>query len=116
MKWLALFFLVLFLPPGAEAHALLIRTSPPKRAVLREAPKQVELWFNERLEPAFASVTLSEATGAAVPTKAAVVEGQDRKRLRLDLPRLPAGTYTVRFRVLSVDGHIAEGSFSFTVR
>jgi methionine-rich copper-binding protein CopC len=32
------------------------------------------------------------------------------------LPPLPSGSYTVRFRVLSVDGHVAEDSFGFSVR
>jgi len=27
----------------------------------------------------------------------------------------PAGTYTVRFRVLSVDGHVVESDFPFTI-
>ena len=32
------------------------------------------------------------------------------------LPALDPGTYTVRFRVLSVDGHIVEGNFSFMIK
>jgi methionine-rich copper-binding protein CopC len=103
------------LPEPAEAHALLVRTSPPKRAVLRDPPKQVELWFNERLEPAFATLTVSDRAGAAVGNGRASVDGDDRKRLRLELPPLPPGNYTVRFRVLSVDGHVAEDSFPFSV-
>jgi copper resistance protein C len=103
------------LPEPAAAHALLVRTSPPKRAVLRDPPKQIELWFNERLEPAFATVTLSDRAGAAVGTGRAIVGGDDRKRLTLELPALPPGNYTVRFRVLSVDGHAAEDSFPFSV-
>jgi methionine-rich copper-binding protein CopC len=101
---------------AVDAHALLVRSSPPKRAVLRDSPKQVELWFNERLEPAFASVTVSDRAGATYGTGSPVVSGDDRRHLRLELPTLPPGTYTVRFRVLSVDGHIAEESFTFTIR
>ena len=105
-----------YFPEPADAHALLVRSSPPKRAVLRDSPKQVELWFNERLEPAFATLTVSDGAGTAVGTGPAVVSGEDRKRLTLALPALPPGTYTVRFRVLSVDGHVAEDSFPITVR
>jgi len=100
----------------ADAHALLVRTSPPRRAVLRDAPKQVQLWFNERLEPAYASVTVSNQSGTEVSAMKAAVEGEDRKGLSLRLPPLEPGTYTVRFRVLSVDGHLAEDSFAFSVR
>jgi copper resistance protein C len=101
---------------SVEAHALLVRTAPPKRAVLRDPPKQVELWFNERLEPSFATLTVWDGTGSLVGNGRATVGADDRKRLTLDLPALPTGTYTVRFRVLSVDGHVAEDSFRFSVR
>jgi methionine-rich copper-binding protein CopC len=35
--------------------------------------------------------------------------------LRVSLPALPAGRYTVAWRVLSVDSHVTEGTFSFRV-
>lgn len=107
---------LLALPGTAAAHALLQKTSPPPRAVLRDAPKLVELWFNERLEPAFSTVTLSRDGGSPLRTGRASVGGQDPRRLALPLPPLPPGSYTVRFRVLSVDGHLAEDSFDFVVR
>jgi methionine-rich copper-binding protein CopC len=103
-------------PGSADAHALLVRTSPPKRAVLRDPPKQVELWFNERLEPAFATLTVSDGAGATVSGAQAMVGGNDRKRITVELPPLAPGSYMVRFRVLSVDGHVAEDSFGFSVR
>jgi copper resistance protein C len=100
----------------AYAHALLLKTSPPRRAVLRDPPKIVELWFNERLEPAYASVTVSAQSGSPVITSGGRVTGEDPKRLSLELPTLSPGNYIVRFRVLSVDGHAAEDSFTFSVR
>ena len=103
-------------PESADGHALLVRASPPKRAVLRDPPKQVELWFNERLEPAFAALSVLDQSGATVGGGRAIVEADERKRLILVLPPLPSGSYTVRFRVLSVDGHVAEDSFGFSVR
>jgi methionine-rich copper-binding protein CopC len=36
--------------------------------------------------------------------------------LSVSLPALSPGTYTVRYRVLSVDGHVVEGEFPFAVR
>lgn len=99
-----------------DAHALLVRSAPPKRAVLRDPPRQIELWFNERLEPAFAALSVVDSAGAPIHAGNARVGTDDRKRLTLELPELLPGTYTVRFRVLSVDGHVAEDSFSFSVR
>ena len=36
----------------ALAHAALVKTEPPRRAVLAKAPAQVRLWFNEEIESA----------------------------------------------------------------
>src|SRR5258705_8097471 len=38
--------------PPAGAHASLVRSTPAHRAVLGQMPERVQLWFNERLEPA----------------------------------------------------------------
>jgi methionine-rich copper-binding protein CopC len=37
-------------------------------------------------------------------------------RLSVGVPPLPAGSYAVKYRVLSVDGHVVEAEFGFTVR
>ena len=113
----ALFALVLMaaaaLPEPVAAHALLVKASPPKRAVLRDAPKEVHLWFNERLEAAYATVSVMHE-GAPVAIGDKVVDAKEN-RLSVQLPLLRPGSYTVRFRVLSVDGHVAEDSFGFSV-
>jgi copper resistance protein C len=104
----------LALPEPAEAHAQLVRTAPPKRAVLRDAPKQIQLWFNERLEPAYATIKVTRENAPVSIGKQAV--DADGKRLSVQLGEPASGSYTVRFRVLSVDGHVVEDSFTFSVR
>jgi methionine-rich copper-binding protein CopC len=61
-------------------------------------------------------VTVWSAAGAQVDRQDARVGPDDPKRLSVTLPALAAGTYTVRARVLSVDGHIVEATFPFTVK
>jgi len=100
----------------AGAHAVLVRSMPPGRATLVEKPDRVQLWFNERLEPAFSSVSVWSAAGTQVDAGDARVAQDDAKRLSVTLPALPPGTYSVRYRVLSVDGHVVDSSFSFTIR
>jgi methionine-rich copper-binding protein CopC len=112
----AILGLVLLLPMLAAAHASLVKSSPARRATLTTAPARVELTFNERLEPAYATVSVWDGTGRQVDLKDGAVPREDSRRLAVSLPALPAGTYTVRFRVLSVDGHVVESSFPFTVR
>ena len=35
-----------------QAHAALVKTEPPRRAIVAKAPAQVQLWFNEEIESA----------------------------------------------------------------
>jgi methionine-rich copper-binding protein CopC len=102
--------------PPAGAHAVLIRSAPPGRATLAEKPDRVQLWFNERLEPAFSSVSVWSSAGTQVDAGDARVGPDDAKRLSVTLPPLPPGAYSVRYRVLSVDGHVIDSSFSFAIR
>jgi methionine-rich copper-binding protein CopC len=54
--------------------------------------------------------------GRQVDTGDVRVGPDDLKRLSVDIPALAPGTYTVRYRVLSVDGHIVESELTFTIR
>jgi len=103
-------------PALAEPHAVLVRSVPQGRAVLSHPPDRVQLWFSERIEPAFSTMTVWNAAGAQVDRRDVRVGPEDPKRLTVTLPALAPGTYTVRARVLSVDGHVVETSFPFTVK
>jgi methionine-rich copper-binding protein CopC len=102
-------------PGAARAHAALVRSSPPRRATLAEPPARVELVFSERLEPAYSRLAVEDASGTRVDLGDAGVAHDDQRRLIVSLRPLTAGTYTVRFRVLSIDGHVVESMFPFTV-
>jgi methionine-rich copper-binding protein CopC len=104
------------LPGQVAAHASLVKSSPARRAALGTPPAKVELTFSERLEPAYAAVSVWDAQGRRVDREDATVPREDSRRLTVSLPVLPPGSYTVRFRVLSVDGHVVESSFPFSVR
>jgi methionine-rich copper-binding protein CopC len=101
--------------PGASGHAVLVRSSPAARATLTQAPGRIELWFNERLEPAYSTASVWDAAGMQVDRRDATVGPDDPKRLSIAIAPLPVGQYTVRYRVLSVDGHLVNASFVFTI-
>jgi methionine-rich copper-binding protein CopC len=103
-------------PDAVLAHAALVKSSPERRAAVIRPPTEVRLWFNERLEPAFSRLTVVDRDGRQVDAGDVRVGPDDPKRLSVGIPPLTPGAYTVRYRVLSVDGHIVEGEFSFTVR
>jgi methionine-rich copper-binding protein CopC len=102
--------------PAAEAHAVLVRSSPPHRAVLAQAPERVELWFNERLEPAYSTASVWSEAGSQVDARNVTVTTDDPRRLSVLLTTRAAGFYTVKYRVLSVDGHVVDSRITFTVK
>jgi len=107
---------VLLVPAVAGAHAVLVKSSPARRAVLTAPPSRVELVFNERLEPAYSTVSVWSAHDARIDDGKVVVGPDDPRRLTVGVLDVKTGSYVVKFRVLSVDGHIVEGTFPFEVR
>lgn len=96
------------------AHAMLDHASPQVGSTVTQSPKEVVLWFTEKLEPAFSSIEVRNAQGAPVSAGKARTTG-DGTELRVPLKALSPGTYTVNWRVLSVDTHRTQGNFTFNV-
>ena len=103
----------LALPAGA--HAYLARAQPASGSVVRESPREVTLWFTQRIEPAFSEVRVLDTAGKPVAAGPARFDAADGKALRAALPRLAPGTYRVKWRILSIDTHVSEGEFTFDV-
>lgn len=113
----AVFFLLLLLAPSPlSAHAYLVKSVPAQRAVLFRAPVKIQLWFNERLEPRYSSLTVNTAEGKPVEIGKTAVSAADPKQLAVSIKPLPAGHYLIKYRVLSVDGHVVQDQFPFTVK
>ncbi|WP_276354738.1 copper resistance CopC/CopD family protein [Cohnella caldifontis] len=100
--------------PPADAHAELVQTTPSAGERLSSGPAAVELAFNERLDPGGAKLTVLNDASRTVAggTPERFNEG---KSLRLKLPQLEEGNYTVSYSVISEDGHPVSGAFVFTV-
>ena len=102
-------------PRAGEAHAALVRSTPPARATVTAPPRRITLTFSEPLEPAYSRVAVWDAAGTQVDLRDAAVNRDDPRVLGVSVPPLVPGQYTVRYRVLSVDGHVVESNFSFRV-
>jgi methionine-rich copper-binding protein CopC len=96
----------------AFGHAHLSKSVPAAGATV-SAPAEIMLAFTEPLEPAFSTIELRDDAGK--PVKIDKVRVKDNV-MRLPLKSLAAGTYSVKWRVLSVDTHKTEGNFTFTVK
>ncbi|MFM9971132.1 MAG: copper resistance protein CopC [Burkholderiales bacterium] len=110
--------LVFFLGVSADAmaHAALVKSQPAQRALLTRAPVKIQLWFNERLEARYSTFSLLDSGGKLMDIGAVEVAGDDPKSLAATIKSLSPGRYTVKYRVLSTDGHVVENQFYFTVK
>jgi len=106
---------LLAVAPPLWAHAFLDRAVPAVGSTVRDPPARVTLRFSERLEPAFSKAQVLDASGRRVDNDDASVSGDDAAVLSVSVRALPPGVYTVKWRVLSVDTHVTEGDFAFTV-
>lgn len=99
----------------ALAHATLVEASPPRGGEVSEPPGRVELRFTEPVDAQFDSVVVRNGGGVRVDERAARVDPEDARVVLAGLERLPEGSYTVVWRVTSIDGHLVEGRYDFAV-
>jgi copper resistance protein C len=105
--------LLLLLATGeATAHAFLDHAEPRVGNTVAAAPHQVTLWFTQKLEAAFSTITVTNAAGERVDTGKTRVSGN---QMSISLRSGGAGTYHVTWHVLSVDTHTTDGNFTFQV-
>jgi len=100
---------------AAIAHAMLDRAVPRVGSSVRVAPERIELWFSERLEPAFSTLKVIDSSGHQVDRGDASVDAGDRTHFIVSLTPLARGRYRVVWRVVSVDAHATAGDFAFEV-
>ena len=63
---IAIVLIAILLPAAAYAHAFLDHASPRVGSTVATAPRELLLWFTEKLEPAFSTVEVRNAQGAVV--------------------------------------------------
>ena len=92
----------------APFHLHLLKSTPAANATVTVAPDSIRLWFK---------VTTVKVTGpgsAAVPL-APLASGDSSLVVAPVKAKLTAGAYTVVWRTMAKDGHVARGSFAFTI-
>src|SRR3954469_25950255 len=104
--------LALALPGAALAHANLNKTAPSYRERLQAPPRAIVLRFDQAVQAEPNGIEVKNAYGKLL---SGTTRASD-KDVRVPLRRLPKGAYTVRWHVLSQDGHVVSGVFTFGVR
>jgi len=100
----------------AHAHAFLRHATPGVGSTLATAPAEMTLDYTEAIEPRFSGVDVLDAQGQHVDAGDLHAAPDNAKRLVIGLKKLPPGTYTVKWHVISVDTHHTEGTFTFSVQ
>lgn len=102
--------------PNALAHAILVKANPEREAVVAAAPEEVLLVFNDAVGEEFLALAVIDESGKRVDKHDAHLEFSDRSHLRASVEKLAPGRYIVRYRVLSADGHVVSGKYSFQLQ
>jgi copper transport protein len=100
----------------ASAHAALASTTPAQGSELAALPGAVTLLFTEEVALNPRSVQVTDARGKRVDDGRPQHVAGDSRSVRVGLlPGSGKGSYTVTWRVVSVDGHPVSGTFAFGV-
>jgi copper transport protein len=99
---------------NAQAHAVLEQTTPSANAQMDVSPPSVDIVFNERLDSGGAKVLVLNESSRNV-AKGQPEKINEGRGLRIALPKLREGHYTVSYSVISADGHPVSGAYVFTV-
>lgn len=102
--------------PNVFAHAIMVKSQPVVDSTVAEAPKQIDVWFNDKVGSEYKALAVINSKGERVDNKDIVQETLDPSHLYITVPDLPPDTYVVRYRVVSLDTHIVTGKFKFTVK
>ncbi len=101
----------------ASAHANLVSSTPTAGSVVQKAPAEVRLTFSEPVEVARDAVVVVGPDGQPLAGLRPATDPKDRTSVVVALPdSLSSGTYRVRYRILSIDGHVVPGEIRFGLR
>ena len=107
--WIAVLISLFSISP-ALAHTSLLSAVPLQESTVTESPERISLLFNEELiligEKNPNDLQVIDESGARISGEVQV----DGANISTE-----SGTYTVKYRVASADGHIVEGDYRFSV-
>lgn len=98
--------------PRAAAHNSLQGSDPADGSTVATAPERVTLTFDEAAQALGTEIVVLAPDGSSVSDGAPVLA--DTTVSQPIAGTLPAGTYTVQWRVTSEDGHPISGTLTFT--
>lgn len=101
----------LLLAHPASAHAHLEKATPGDGSTLSASPAALEMAFSEAARLTALWIQKGDEPRQALkdlPTSAS-------RTVRVALPPLAPGSYTITWRVLAADGHVTSGALHLTI-
>ncbi|MGX5697021.1 copper resistance CopC family protein [Agromyces soli] len=105
-------FLGLAAAQPASAHDELVSSTPEPGQVFETAPAEVKLSFSDEVIPVGTAIVVVDHHGEEVEVGETTVSGTD---VTAALPAALEGEYQVRWRAVSSDGHVIDGTIDFGV-
>jgi copper resistance protein C len=97
----------------AEAHAVLLESSPALNSAVSGPTVPVMLRFNVRIDALRSRLTLIYPDGSSQTLE--ISKDTPADTLSTQATGLSSGAYRLRWQVLASDGHITRGEIPFTV-
>ncbi|MDX6237016.1 MAG: copper transport protein [Kribbellaceae bacterium] len=100
----------------AQAHPVLLRSTPSDGQTVQTAPRQIDLWFSEPPTAAGIEISLSDRDGKAIPIGDTHIQDLGIHLVVSGFPALPRSVYELRWSVVSkYDLHRLQGTLVFGV-
>ena len=105
-----------FAAPPVFAHAFLDHAVPGVGLSVSGPVREIRLYYTQGVVTAFSHVHVVNDAGAVIPTGKLVNDPSDQQTVIVHLGRaLGPGGYSLTWQVTSVDTHVTQGTFHFTV-
>jgi methionine-rich copper-binding protein CopC len=101
--------------PSAYAHSELVSSNPSAQITIQQLPEQIELEFNEELLNLGSGNSISVMTPNGEDLGMGETSTSGTKISRLLNTTSETGTFEVKYRVASADGHVLNGSYTFNL-
>ncbi len=108
-------FLLILLSAKARAHIYPLQYSPEPGSTLTTPPDRVVITLVGSVEPAFSKIEVYNERGEKVSGKTIFKEDDTVMETPLS-KNLPPGKYTVKWKCMSLDGHLQKKQFIFYIK
>jgi copper resistance protein C len=105
--------IALLLASHADAHAILVQSSPAAHSTVTGQNVPLLFRFNSRVDALRSRLVL---VGSGPGQTLKINETSPTDRLTATASDLKPGNYRVRWQVLAVDGHVTRGELEFEVK